>query len=326
MVAKVVSFINLKGGVGKTTLALAIGEFLAFANHWQLSPKSRVLLIDMDAQSNLSYALFGQDRLEKEIWKPELEQSVYYMFKAALDGKIWDIHKAILKDGTNLEGNTHLHAIVCSPDLGQLDEDILSRLEKGTKIQVDLRTVLKNQLENVKELYDWIVIDCPPSLSTLTSNAMLCSDYFIVPLVPEALSIKGMQLIQQRIAQLKNRYEGQIKIAFAGSILNRIDIRRRDHIEQAEDVYSRKNEFNCFNYWVGDWKPLYIVSDYLYPFVSTQRAWRWGSVWGKYGSGARRKNPNSSVLPRQGSTLYSGRFYIKDRLFYLTNEFKQRCQ
>lgn len=63
MAAKIVSFINLKGGVGKTTLALAIGEFLACANHYLLYPKSRVLLIDMDAQSNLSYALFGEERL-----------------------------------------------------------------------------------------------------------------------------------------------------------------------------------------------------------------------------------------------------------------------
>lgn len=200
------------------------------------------------------------------------------MFKAALDGKNWDIQKSILKDGTNLKGNTHLHVIVCSPDLGQLDEDILSRLEMGANIQVDFRTVLKKQLDNVKDLYDWIIIDCPPSLSTLTSNAILCSDYFIVPLVPEALSIKGMDLIQQRIGQLTNRYGGQIKIEFAGTILNRIDIRRKDHIKKAGEVYSQNNTFKCFNYWMGDWKPLYIVSDYSYPFVSTPRAWRWGSV------------------------------------------------
>ena len=80
MAAKVVSFINLKGGVGKTTLALAIGEFLAFADHSLLYPKSRVLLIDIDAQSNLSFALFPEQRLE-EIWT--LEQSVYHMFKCS---------------------------------------------------------------------------------------------------------------------------------------------------------------------------------------------------------------------------------------------------
>ncbi|MBI4283280.1 MAG: ParA family protein, partial [Chloroflexi bacterium] len=301
MPARIVSFINLKGGVGKTTLALAIGEFLAFANHYPLNPKSRVLLIDIDAQSNLSYALFPEQRLE-EIWNAE--QSVYHMFKSALDGKNWDIRLAIPLTNnlgvTNIEGNTHLNALVCSPDLGQLDEEILSRLEKGANIPVDFRTVLKDQLENVKEFYDWIIIDCPPSLSTLTSNAILCSDYYVVPLVPEALSIKGLDLIQSRIADLKNHYGNQIKIEYAGAILNRIDIRRKDHIKQAEDVYSRKGEFSCFDYWVGDWKPLYVVSDYGYPFENGQRAW--GSVWDKYGLWTRRKNPNSSILPRTGDT------------------------
>lgn len=316
-----VSFINLKGGVGKTTLALAIGEYLAFVNLYPLGPKSRVLLIDLDAQSNLSYALFSEHALQG-IW--DQQKSVYHMFQAALDGKSWDINQAIMKDGSNVEGNTHLHTIVCSPDLGQLDEDVLRRLERRENIQVDFRQVLKGQLQNVKDLYDWIIIDCPPSLSTLTSNAILCSDYYIVPLVPEALSIKGMQLILRRIAELKDHYQGEVKIEFAGAILNRIDIRRKDHIEQAEDVYSRKGEFEPFDCWVGDWKPLYIVSDYRYPFEKQQRAWR--SVWGKYGGWTRRRNPSSPILRGIRETLYYDSFYTKDRLFYLVREFKERCK
>ncbi len=145
MPTKVVSFINLKGGVGKTTLALAIGEFLAF---WGLGQK--VLLIDIDGQSNLSYALLPTQTLKEEIWE-QTKKSIYHMFKAALDGKDWDIEQAIIKDCSNIRGNTNLHTIVCSPALGQLDEDILDRLEKRLGIQVDFRWVLSEQLKKIKD-------------------------------------------------------------------------------------------------------------------------------------------------------------------------------
>jgi chromosome partitioning protein len=321
LAARVVSFINLKGGVGKTTLALAVGEFLAF---WGLGQK--VLLIDIDGQSNLSYALLPQGTL-KEIWQQE--KSIYHMFKAALDGKVWDIEQAIIKDCSNIRGNTNLHAIVCSPDLGQLDEDILVRLEKGAKIQGDFRIVLGEQLRKIKDRYNWIIIDCPPSLSTITSNAILCSDYWIAPIVPEALSLLGIELIQTRIEGLTNRYGKKgLGIKFAGSILNRIDIRRKDHIKAAEGVYYESNFYHPFEHWVGDWKPLYIVSDYNYPFEAEDRVARgwareWLNVEEKYGANEKRRNPPSPLLNRKLG--FDSSFYIREVIRFLANEFTRRC-
>lgn len=321
MAAKVVSFINLKGGVGKTTLALAMGEFLAF---WGLGQKA--LLIDMDGQSNLSYALLPTQTLE-EIW--EQGKSIYHMFRAALDGKIWDIEQAIIKDCSNIRGNTNLHAIVCSPSLGQLDEYILDLLERRAEIKVDFRWVLSEQLKKIKGQYDWIIIDCPPSLSTITSNAILCSDYWIAPIVPEALSLLGLDLIRTRIVELNNKYEGKVNIKFAGSILNRIDIRRKDHIKQAEDVYRNSIKFHSFDHWVGDWKPLYIVSDYNYPFEDEDRVARgWSSKWvsvdEKYGASAKRRSPTRSPLLSRKLGLGSS-FYIREVIRLLASEFERRC-
>ncbi len=325
MATRVVSFINLKGGVGKTTLALAIGEFLAF---WGLGQK--VLLIDIDGQSNLSYALLPQRTLEEEIW-PQTKKSIYHMFKAALDGKDWDIEQAIIKDCSNIRGNTNLHAIVCSPELGQLDEDILDRLEKKLGIQGDFRIVLGEQLKRIKDRYNWVIIDCPPSLSTITSNAILCSDYWIAPLVPEALSLLGINLIQNRIGDLTNRYgkEG-LSIEFAGSILNRIDIRRKDHIKAAEDVYTNSNFFRPFDHWVGDWKPLYIVSDYKYPSEDEDRVARglaeeWWNVEEKYGANAKRKSPARSPLLSRKLGFGGSSFYIQELIRLLASEFTRRC-
>ncbi len=321
MPTKVVSFINLKGGVGKTTLALAIGEFLAF---WGV--RQKVLLIDIDGQSNLSYALLPQGTL-KAIWQQE--KSIYHMFKAALDGKTWDIEQVIIKDCSNIRGNTNLHAIVCSPDLGQLDEDILVRLEKGAKIQGDFRLVLGEQLRKIKDRYDYVIIDCPPSLSTITSNAILCSDYWIAPIVPETLSLLGIELIQTRIGDLTNRYgKAGLSIKFAGSILNRIDIRRKDHIKAAEGVYYESNFYHPFEHWVGDWKPLYIVSDYNYPSEDEDRvarglAEKWWSAEEKYGANAKRRNPPSPLLNRKIGSNSS--FYIREVIRFLANEFTRRC-
>ncbi len=255
--AKVVSFINLKGGVGKTTLALAIGETLAFS--WL---DRRVLLIDLDAQTNLSHALVSQDtrsRLTSE------KKTVYHMFRAALDGQRWDMKAAITGDCSNIQGNSRLRALVCTEELGQLDEDILNMLEEGKKIGIDFRRILKDHVAVIQDDFDWIIIDCPPSLSTLTSNAIVASDYFVVPVIPEYLSLQGLTMIQQRIAQLKNRlpYGTELKIDFAGSIVNKVDVRRSDAVARAEDIYSQqRGVFAPLETWLGDWKPLYTVSNY----------------------------------------------------------------
>ena len=127
MAATVVSFINLKGGVGKSMLALVIGETLAFLRRRHrvslpggqvqeaLRGPERVLLVDIDLQSNLSYATTSRQRMA------DLEYSghiVYDMFAAALQGKPWDVRAAINKNCSNIAGNTHLHNLVCTPALG----------------------------------------------------------------------------------------------------------------------------------------------------------------------------------------------------------------
>lgn len=127
MTAQVVSFINLKGGVGKSTLALAIGEALAF-----LPQRASVLLVDIDLQSNLSYATTSLDRMI------ELEASgrtVYHMFAHALQGTPWDIRSAINRECSSIAGNTHLHILGCSPVLNELDEDMLTMLGERHQAQ-----------------------------------------------------------------------------------------------------------------------------------------------------------------------------------------------
>ena len=207
--------------------------------------------------------------------------------------------------------------------LGELDEDMLTMLESGTRLNVSFREILKGHLDQVRDDYDYIFIDCPPSLSPVTSNAVVASDYFVVPLIPEELSLQGIELIQNRIAALQSAYP-YVKIGFLGSILNKVDIRRRwDHLRLAEDVVTNSAaRYVPFDNWVGDWKPLYTVTDFEY-FHNEGWTRGWPNWEVKYGRAARRTNPSDSS-GGQHTIWLAGEaktFYIRRRLLGLVNEF-----
>lgn len=324
--ATVVSFINLKGGVGKTTLCLTIGEILAFA----LGKK--VLLIDLDSQSNLSSALVPSNELGRY---RERRASIYHLFLNLLNpdkhNQGWDVSNAVVRSCSNIQQNNNLNAILSLPELGQFDEDLADVLEKGgkgplgsgVKVTVEWRRVLKRPLVELKSRYDYILIDCPPSLSLFTSNALVASDYYVTPVSPEYLSIQGLELIQSRLGRLKQRVGAkEMNVQFAGCIINRIDIRRKDHVKLCErDIYSNKGKFKPFRHWVGDLKPMYIVTDYYFP--TEEKGRKWVSIDEKYDYEERDfRNPEGVLNISSESDSY--RLY--DRLYKLTKEFVERCK
>lgn len=320
MPARVVSFINLKGGVGKTTLALAIGEWLAFGGGGQ-----KVLLVDVDPQYNMSSALLPVAKVTE---LGNQGKSVYHMFKSALVGTNWDIGQAIVKDCSNIYGNINLHTIVSGPDLGRLDEDILECWLTGApKPAIELHTVLGSHIQRIKEQYSWIIIDCPPSLSIVTSNAILCNDYWIAPLIPEALSVFGVEMITTKIASLEEVTKARLPIKFGGSILNRIDISRKDHQKRAFQIYNKPARYQPFDSWIGDWKPLYIVSDYDYPGEALSYP-EWPSVREKYGgehSWAENKADTPEKALLQSKLGLGGSYRIANVVLNLAMEFKRTC-
>jgi chromosome partitioning protein len=159
MAACIVSFINLKGGVGKTTLALTIGEWLAYVY------RKKVLLIDLDPQSNLSYGVLDETT---RIRHQRAQSTVYHLFMAALNGTPWDIRGALAQNCSNVVERTqfpgHMQCLPCVPDLGRLDEEILERLERGERLAIDFRGLLRWQIDRVRNDFDYIIIDCPPSV------------------------------------------------------------------------------------------------------------------------------------------------------------------
>lgn len=179
--ATVVSVINLKGGVGKSTLPMMLGEYLAFREG------KRVLLIDMDAQANLSYCMVSPEQISTQ---ESNGRTIYHLFRNALNGQIGRVTRFITTPPlavSNVSRNamavhdTPLHVVVSTPSVAQLDENLLEIREAGGRMPNNLRESPAQAIEPALAEYDYVLIDCPPGLSLFSSAALIASDYYISP-------------------------------------------------------------------------------------------------------------------------------------------------
>lgn len=196
---KTIAITNQKGGVGKTTTALNLGTALTKMGH-------KVLLIDADPQGNLSY-MSGFQRTDDE------EKTLADAMGKVIAGEEVDL--------TNY---------ICSTSPGP--DIVLSNIELSTTElmlvnAMSRETVLKTLLYDIDKLrrYDYVLIDCMPSLSVLTLNALVAANSVIIPLQPAFLSIKGISQLLKNIAQVKKRLNPTLSIA--GLLITMADMRTR---------------------------------------------------------------------------------------------------
>lgn len=200
--AKIISLLNHKGGVGKTTSTINIGAALAELG-------KRVLLIDLDPQANLSLSL-GSPRLPNTIYE-------------ALKGES-ELEPHALKP--------NLHVVTSTLDLSGAEMELIN--EAGREF------ILRELFEVVRSEYDYILIDCPPSLGLLTLNALTSSDGVIIPLQTEFLAMQGLAKIKQVIQKVKLRLNKKIEII--GVLATMYDNRKvlnRDVVETIEKYFGR---------------------------------------------------------------------------------------
>lgn len=187
-----ISFINFKGGVAKTTTAVNFAATLAERG---LS----TLLVDLDPQSNSTQWLLGENRGTQRI-QNEPTKTVYQLF---LD-RIQKTHKFRFVDAVVKAVAQNHQGLTLTPNLDLLPNTyraIALEQELGAKgIAID--EILKLQLEDIQSNYKFIVFDCPPNIYRTTQNALVFSNYLIVPVYPDYFAQVGLQILCQQIDDL----------------------------------------------------------------------------------------------------------------------------
>ena len=188
--AKIISVCNQKGGTGKTTTTVNLASALA-------SLGKRILIVDVDLQGNATSGV--------GVNKNEIETSIYEIL----------LHKSTIKEALIKTSFSNLDIIPCNINLTGAEIELVGALSRETR--------LKRALEGIKENYDFIFIDSPPSLGLLTLNALVASDSILIPIQCEFYALEGVSQLIKTIQLVKDGLNASLHIE--GVLLTMADYR-----------------------------------------------------------------------------------------------------
>ena len=198
---RTIAVANQKGGVGKTTTAINLSACLA-------DKGQKVLAIDMDPQGNMTSGL-GLD-------KDSVEKTVYDIIIGEC-GTAEVIQKEVL---------AHLDILPSNIDLSAAEIELIGIEDK--------EYIIRNAIEGIKDQYDYIIIDCPPSLSMLTINAMTTADSVLVPIQCEYYALEGLSQLIHTVELVKDRLNDRLEIE--GVVFTMYDARTNLSLQVVENV------------------------------------------------------------------------------------------
>lgn len=198
---RIIAVANQKGGVGKTTTATNLSACLA-------EKGKKVLAIDIDPQGNMTSGL-GVD-------KNELDETVYELI----------LDECTLKDCLQTDVLENLALIPSNVNLAGAEIELIGVDDK--------EFILKEAVDQVKEQYDFIIIDCPPSLNTLTVNAMTTADTVLVPIQCEYFALEGLSQLIHTIDLVRERLNPSL--AIEGVVFTMYDARTNLSLQVVENV------------------------------------------------------------------------------------------
>ena len=181
---KVIALTNQKGGVGKTTTAVNLGVCLA-------KQGKKVLLIDADAQANLTMSL-GYPRPD------DLPVSLATIMQDIIDDNPIDVQKGILHHGEGVD------LLPSNIELSGLEVRLINAISR--------ESVLKTCISEVRKSYDYVLVDCMPSLGMLTINALAAADSVVIPTQPHYLSAKGLELLLRSVSKVRRQINPPLRI------------------------------------------------------------------------------------------------------------------
>ncbi len=238
---KVISIINYKGGVGKTTITSNLASGLVDRGY-------KVLAIDLDPQSNLTFSFLQLDKFKNNY---EENKTIRNWFR---DMEVANLNQLIV-DSNDIE-NKKLN-LICS-HIGLIDTDfnLVSKIYPtknwGYKEKyIKTHDILKNGIRQLKG-YDIVLLDCPPNFNMITRNALVASDYYLVPIKLDYLSTLGIKELKHHIEQLmldynskNNKKNEHINPELLGLVCN-MTSKKGDKLINAEEMYKRKMEMSKY--------------------------------------------------------------------------------
>jgi chromosome partitioning protein len=214
---KMISLVNQKGGVGKTTTSINLSASLAYLG-------KKVLLLDLDPQGNSTTGI--------GINKGDIDKTIYDV----LVGKC-SIEEAVIHTDYK-----RLDLLAATVNLSGLETEFFEKSKEEPNFVKGAQ--LKNKIDRIRDLYDYIIVDCPPTLSIITINALTASNSVIIPVQCEFLALEGiMQLLNTIMMAQKNLNPG---LEIEGVLLTMLDSRANLGFEVVEEIrkYFKERVYN----------------------------------------------------------------------------------
>lgn len=232
---QIVTIINFKGGVGKTTCAVELAT--ALARHYG----KRTLLVDLDPQASATFYV-----MEQQHWKQwrDTHGTVYHLFNQ--QSRHFPMHNAIVRDVLQEKSSVFGFDLLPSdPNLVDVDLQLADFVG---------HTILQRYFDDIRDEYDYIICDCPPNFNPVTKNSLWASDAYVVPTVPDFLSTYGIGLLRRSVNKLFAF--GQQSTVFTGPVLGGIILTRIRTNVKLHATYCEQVRYdyagNVFKHMISD--------------------------------------------------------------------------